>query len=119
MKITEKTWLEYITRLSRMNEEAGKKMADYIAGHGTQDTDALIEYAAALVQKYGEGTAELACQMYDAMAEKAMEKNYEYDENGDILRDENGEPVEISKGGFSYGDGPMIEVYAIQLAHRM
>ena len=71
MKITEKTWLEYITRLSRMNEEAGKKMADYIAGHGTQDTDALIEYAAALVQKYGEGTAELACQMYDAMAEKA------------------------------------------------
>ncbi len=71
MKITEKTWLEYITRLSRMNEEAGKKMADYIAGHGTQDTDALIEYAAALVQKYGEGSAELACQMYDAMAEKA------------------------------------------------
>lgn len=71
MKITEKTWLEYITRLSRMNEEAGKKMADYIASHGTQDTDALIEYAAALVQKYGEGSAELACQMYDALAEKA------------------------------------------------
>lgn len=69
MKITEKTWLEYITRLSRMNEEAGKKMADYIASHGTQDTDALIEYAAALVQKYGEGAAELACQMYDAVAE--------------------------------------------------
>ena len=71
MKITEKTWLEYITRLSRLNEEAGKKMSDYIASHGTQDTDALIEYAAALVQKYGEGTAELACQMYDALAEKA------------------------------------------------
>ena len=45
--------------------------------------------------------------------EKAMEKNYEYDENGDILRDENGEPVEASKGSFSYGDGPMIEVYAM------
>lgn len=71
MKITKKTWLEYITRLSRLNEEAGKKMSDYIASHGTQDTDALIEYAAALVQKYGEGTAELACQMYDALAEKA------------------------------------------------
>ena len=50
---------------------------------------------------------------FDAMAEKAMEKNYEYDENGDILLDENGEPVEASKGGFSYGDGPMIEVYAM------
>lgn len=71
MKITEKTWLEYITRLSRLNEEAGKKMSAYIASHGMQDIDALIEYAAALVQKYGEGTAELACQMYDALAEKA------------------------------------------------
>ena len=50
---------------------------------------------------------------FDAMAEKAMEKNYEYDENGNIRLDENGEPVEISKGGFSYGDGPMIEVYAM------
>ncbi len=74
MKITEKTWLEYITRLSRLNEEAGKKMADYINRQGTQDANALIEYAAALVQKYGEGTAELACQMYDAMAEKAGAK---------------------------------------------
>ena len=37
----------------------------------------------------------------------------EYDENGNIRLDENGEPVEISKGGFSYGDGPMIEVYAM------
>ena len=71
MKITEKTWIEYIIRLSRLNEEAGKKMADYINRQGTQDVDALIEYAAALVQKYGEGTAELACQMYDALAEKA------------------------------------------------
>lgn len=71
MKITEKTWVEYITRLSRLNETAGQKMADYIAKHGTGDTDALIAYAQALVQKYGEGTAELACQMYDALAEKA------------------------------------------------
>ena len=69
MKITEKTWVEYITRLSRLNETAGQKMADYIAKHGTGDTDALIAYAQALVQKYGEGSAELACQMYDAVAE--------------------------------------------------
>lgn len=69
MKITEKTWIEYISRLSRLHEEAGRKMAEYINRHGTQDTDAIMEYAAALVQKYGEGTAELACQMYDAVAE--------------------------------------------------
>lgn len=71
MKITEKTWVEYITRLSRLNETAGQKMADYIEKHGTGDTDALIAYAQALVQKYGEGSAELACQMYDAVAEES------------------------------------------------
>ena len=68
MKITEKTWVEYITRLSELNETAGQKMADFIEKHGTGDADALIAYAQALVQKYGEGSAELACQMYDAMA---------------------------------------------------
>ena len=61
MRITEKTWVEYIDRLSRLNEEAGQKLADYITSHGTQDVDRLIAYADALVQKYGEGTAELAC----------------------------------------------------------
>ena len=50
---------------------------------------------------------------FEKAAEKAMEKYYEYDENGDILLDENGEPVEASKGGFSYGDGPTIEIYAM------
>ena len=69
MKITEKTWAEYITRLARLNETAGQAMAEYIARHGTADTAALIEYAFALAQKYGEGSAELACQMYDAIAE--------------------------------------------------
>lgn len=69
MQIPEKSWVEYIDRLARLNEEAGRKMADYIAKHGTGDTDALIAYAQALVQKYGEGSAELACQMYDAVAE--------------------------------------------------
>ena len=39
--------------------------------HGTGDAVALITYAAALVTKYGEGSAELACQMYDALAEAA------------------------------------------------
>ena len=69
MKIAEKTWVEYVTQLSRLNGTAGSKMAEYIRQHGTQDTEALIDYAQALVQKYGEGSAELACQMYDAVAE--------------------------------------------------
>lgn len=71
MQITAKTWNEYITRLSRLNQKAGQLMRQYIDTHGTGDTDALITYAAALVTKYGEGSAELACQMYDALAEAA------------------------------------------------
>ena len=53
----------------------------------------------------------------DAVYAVDEEGNYtgegEYDENGNIRLDENGEPVEISKGGFSYGDGPTIEIYAM------
>jgi len=44
-------------------------MQEYVAAHGIEDGPALIAYANALVTKYGEGSAELACQMYDALAE--------------------------------------------------
>ena len=60
-----------MARLARLNQRAGQLMADYIASHGTRDTDALIAYAHALVTKYGEGSAELACQMYDSLAAAA------------------------------------------------
>ena len=59
----------YYARLSKLNEKAGQQMAEYVAAHGTEDGPALIAYAHALVTKYGEGSAELACQMYDALAE--------------------------------------------------
>ena len=68
MNLTTKAWTEYITRLARLNEKAGALMAEYLASHGTSDMEAVIDYAEALVVKYGEGSAELACQMYDAMA---------------------------------------------------
>lgn len=59
----------YHARLSKLNEKAGQQMAEYVAAHGIDDGPALIAYANALVTKYGEGSAELACQMYDALAE--------------------------------------------------
>lgn len=71
MKLTAQTWSEYVARLAQLNQSAGQLMADYIAAHGTGDTDTLIAYAHALVTKYGEGSAELACQMYDALAAAA------------------------------------------------
>lgn len=71
MQITANAWNEYITRLSRLNRKAGQLMREYIGSHGTENTDDLIAYAYGLVTKYGEGSAELACQMYDALAEAA------------------------------------------------
>lgn len=69
MQITAKTWNEYVTRLSRLNQKAGQLMREYIDAHGTANTDDLVAYAYGLVTKYGEGSAELACQMYEALAE--------------------------------------------------
>ena len=71
MQITANAWNEYITRLSRLNRKAGQLMREYIGSHGTENTADLIAYAYGLVTKYGEGSAELACQMYDALAEAA------------------------------------------------
>ncbi len=71
MKITAKSWNEYTKKLSQLNQKAGTLMREYIGNHGTDDTKALMDYAMALIQKYGEGSAELACQMYDSMAEMA------------------------------------------------
>lgn len=69
MKLTQAAWDEYISRLSQLNQKAGQKMREYIRLHGTDDTEALISYAYAVTTRYGEGSAELACQMYDALAE--------------------------------------------------
>lgn len=71
MQITAKTWDKYISRLSRLNQKAGQLMREYIGSHGTENTADLIAYTYGLVTKYGEGSAELACQMYDALAEAA------------------------------------------------
>ena len=68
MQITANAWNEYITRLSSLNQKAGQLMRQYIDTNGTESTDDLIAYAYGLVTKYGEGSAELACQMYDALA---------------------------------------------------
>lgn len=68
MRITATAWTAYTRQLARLNEKAGQLLADYITAHGTGDAEALINYAYALVTKYGEGSAALAAQMYDELA---------------------------------------------------
>lgn len=69
MQIRAKAWSEYIARLSRLNQKAGQLVQAYLDSHGDADGEALIRYVYAVVTRYGEGSAELACQLYDAMAE--------------------------------------------------
>lgn len=68
MIISNNDWTNYIKKLSKISETAGRLMQEYIDKNGYEDRNALIEYAHALVTKYGEGSSELACMMYDAMA---------------------------------------------------
>ena len=46
-------------------------MRQYIDTHGTGDADCADYLRRRAGDKYGEGSAELACQMYDALAEAA------------------------------------------------
>lgn len=71
MVISRRVWTNYITALRKVNDEAAKQAAEYLVTHNvlTQEgTDALIDYCYALATKYGEAAAELAAEMYDALA---------------------------------------------------
>lgn len=71
MKVSRKTWDEYIGRLKRIDRTAADRMIAYmnkLPSAMSQDIDALIEYAYGISIKYGEAAAELACEMYDTVA---------------------------------------------------
>lgn len=64
-------WQRYVDRLAAIDERAARAMREFIRINGIQNTQALIEYAYAIATKYGEASAALAAEMYDAIAETA------------------------------------------------
>lgn len=56
-------------------------------------------------------------QDFEAMARREMTPEYMLDENGDPILDENGDPMEYSQGGYGWGYGQMVEVYAASQEH--
>lgn len=73
MTVNATAWDAYIKRLRRINDTAAQKMAKILetvdlANISQDQRDALIQYAYRLTQKYGEASAALACEMYDALA---------------------------------------------------
>ena len=70
MTISGKAWVDYLSKLRRINSEAADKMASYLYTHDVSSAagrQALIDYAFGLSTKYGEAAASLACEMYDAV----------------------------------------------------
>lgn len=70
-------WVRYRDILMSLNQKAAEEFRDAVwkksgrwkgVGLGGIPRDDLIEYAYALVNKYGDGAAEAACQFYDAIA---------------------------------------------------
>lgn len=66
MNITRRAWNSYITRLRAINDKAAAEMKAWLTEHGTGNADAMIDYAFALARKYGNASAALSAQMYDA-----------------------------------------------------
>lgn len=68
MVIPRKVWESYVKSLYKISNKAGGLMQGWLSVHGYEDFDAMVEYAHALVTRYGEASASLACEMYDATA---------------------------------------------------
>lgn len=77
--ISREEWNRYIALLRKTNEKAAMDIVTFMRNHLLHGSDAietlteaqrkeLIDYAYAIVQKYGEATAALSAEMYDAVA---------------------------------------------------
>ena len=78
MTVSLTEWTKYRDLLAKLSQKAADEFRDAVwnksgrwggVGLGNIPREELIEYAYALATKYGEGTAALACEYYDAMAE--------------------------------------------------
>ena len=70
--ISQAEWKRYTTRLSKISKQAEEEFRKFVAdnlGYGRIERQKLIDYAYALATKYGEASAALSAEMYDAVAE--------------------------------------------------
>lgn len=70
-KISRRDWLRYIEQLRKLNDKAADSVKEFVnknGGTGNVDRQSLIDYAYGVATKYGEGSAALSAEMYDAVA---------------------------------------------------
>ena len=70
-KISRKAWLAYVNKLAELNQAAADQMWKWLKEHSVEEVDEMLDYAFALVTKYGEASSALAAEMYDATAKLA------------------------------------------------
>lgn len=71
-EITRAQWNKYISRLRKINNKAVDDITAYLTRKGgfeAMDRTQLIDYAYYVSNKYGEASAALSAEMYDAVAE--------------------------------------------------
>lgn len=72
MRLTRTVWNRYLAKLRSINDTAAEKMLEWLQKQQTPYTEeterAMIEYAYLLTTKYGEASAAMAAEMYDATA---------------------------------------------------
>ena len=78
MKITWKSWLAYIDRLTKVDDKATAMVEEWLENHGfpqtREDINKLIEFAYFVSDKYGEAAASIAAEMYDGVAQASKAK---------------------------------------------
>lgn len=66
-RIRRENWNKYTDAIRKLSDKAAEEFYAYAkAGHTEQE---IIDFAYALINKYSEASAELACEMYEALAE--------------------------------------------------
>lgn len=71
-RITQAQWKKYISRLRQINDTAADEFREYVisqGGYANMDRQRLIDFAYGISTKYGEASAALSAEMYDAVAE--------------------------------------------------
>lgn len=72
MRISNRVWNNYIKRLRMLDDAAAALIIKYMSTHNVATEEgiaALIAYSYAVATRYGEGSAALAAEMYDVVAE--------------------------------------------------
>lgn len=69
MYISNKDWLNFINKLSMLNNKASELMTKYIEQNGLDNTTELVDYAYLVANTYGDASSALAAAMYDVITE--------------------------------------------------